>query len=117
MSQCPKCRRRLRDGAIGCLCGWSIAEGEVAFAHCAHDDCSFKAIARIKTPTGMADFCLAHYDAYWSKVAADWCAERGLDTREKQYLFIRKTVREGKLFQQVQLPKMREPGEDEEFHL
>jgi uncharacterized phage protein (TIGR02220 family) len=41
-----------------------------------HDD----ATIRVKTATGWANLCRAHYDAHHGRVSRSWCAERGLGT-------------------------------------
>ena len=64
MSQCPTCKRRLRQDAIRCLCGWSAASMAQAprKIECAHIGCPNGAIVRV----GKANLCRAHYDAHWT---------------------------------------------------
>lgn len=68
MSQCPKCNRRLRADAIKCLCGWSAAQlaERMPGYPCAHDGCGHNAVCSVKTPTGRANLCRAHYATHFT---------------------------------------------------
>jgi hypothetical protein len=94
MSLCPKCRAPIRTSDKECGdCGVILQHVRGAkpqyyeplpYVHCAQDGCGIGATTRIKTPTGYANFCLEHYDEYFTKEAAIYCGSRGLDTPEKQ---------------------------------
>jgi hypothetical protein len=94
--QCPRCSDDLKWGATSCHCGWKKRKrGEERGlpprvpVQCAHEDCPDDATIRIKTPTGWANLCRGHYDAYYARVARSWCVERGLNTVEQMRAYIR----------------------------
>lgn len=90
---CQNCKRKLPDVAETCKCGWSRDDNrEAGFVHCANEDCPNCATARVKTPTGFANFCPTHYEKYWIDQARMFCVSRGMDTKDKQYKFCRETI-------------------------
>lgn len=93
MMFCQNCKRRLPDIAETCKCGWTKESVKQAgFVHCANESCPTCAIVRVKTPTGFANFCEAHYEKYFTEQARIFCGSRGFDTQEKQYKFCRETI-------------------------
>lgn len=90
---CPDCKRRIADIAESCRCGWTkgnVKEGR--FVHCAKEDCPNCAVAKVRLPTGWANFCPQHYEAHFAEQARIFCGSRGLDTTDKQYKFCRETI-------------------------
>lgn len=90
---CQNCKRRIPDIAESCRCGWTKESArEAGFVHCANETCPACAVARVKTPTGYANFCPQHYEDYFTKQAEIFCGSRALDTVEKQHKFCRETI-------------------------
>ena len=53
---------------------------ENPIVECAHAECNFPAMARIKVRTGMANLCRMHYDRHFQVLADSANRERGLTT-------------------------------------
>jgi len=48
--------------------------------NCAHMDCGYHAMAKIKTKTGWASLCSVHYAKHFQDIAEEKCVELGLLT-------------------------------------
>lgn len=87
MAECPRCEARLANPKLCTSCGWkSRVKAEKAsevreHVPCAHQGCGYGAIARVKTPTGWANFCEPHYTAYYGRDARANFTALGLDRR------------------------------------
>lgn len=103
MSLCPKCRAPIKRDDKECSdCGVVFAHVRstsrpqyyepLPYVHCAHDGCPDGATTRVKTATGHANFCLQHYDEYFTEQARMYCVSRGLDTTAKQFKFCKETI-------------------------
>lgn len=68
LKNCPDCGSSLGKTAFKCRCGWKgTAYAEpVRLISCAHDGCNSGAICSVRTNTGRANLCKAHYSAHWS---------------------------------------------------
>lgn len=78
---CPDCNRGLRDEAIRCACGWSALDLKQPLKiDCAHMECSYGAIAKLKTKTGWAKVCHKHYIQYFQEKAEEKCVALDLLT-------------------------------------
>lgn len=138
MSQCPKCRRRLRAEAENCLCGWSaIAERVERHLNCAYAPaCTQSAVYVRQTPHGTRYLCAFHDLEEHTIRAQAWCEDRGMDTTEKKIDYCREMMKQlgqkknpkawmhnpksdlarkfrDELLAERRLP-VREPGEDDE---
>ena len=63
-NKCPDCYRRIPEGRIKCLCGWSPLAASAVHMRgpdCAHAECQSSALVRVYTPTGWANLCPEHY--------------------------------------------------------
>lgn len=80
---CPDCSRTLHVGATYCGCGWKRRKSPFADAlevtvNCAHFNCRNPAKVKIKTKTGHANLCMAHYDQHYRDEALDGLDKLGL---------------------------------------
>mgnify|MGYP001319123664 CR=1 FL=1 len=94
MSQCPKCRRRLRPEAENCLCGWSaVAEKVSRHIDCAYAPACTEAAVYVRTTkVGTRYLCVAHDLEEHSTRSQAWCLERGLETTEQKIAYVRKML-------------------------
>jgi hypothetical protein len=92
-NQCPRCSDDLPWGTTSCHCGWKKrkAAGDKRSprdpVQCAHEDCQSDATIRVKTRTGWANFCRAHYVAYHTLEAAQATAHIGGTQEKRAYIF------------------------------
>lgn len=49
-------------------------------AQCAHIDCGYHAMAKVRTKTGYANFCVVHYRKFYQDRAEESCVRLGLLT-------------------------------------
>lgn len=106
MAECPRCSQPLHERATWCGCGWKSrtkkdVETEAArpIVHCAYDTCDIPAICKVKTPTGLANFCLPHYERYHEDRSHEALEIRGLgrladETKAEHMARLRKWFRE-----------------------
>lgn len=112
--QCPDCRVELANDAMYCGCGWKrdkvTTDGEPLRVECAHMACQFRAKVKVKTPTGLANFCRHHYDDYFLTQAQETCKNLGLETLEQKRAYALKALKRINFA----FPD-RQPGEDENY--
>jgi hypothetical protein len=123
MKLCPRCDVELASSATSCRCGWADRRAkQIAEARqdvpCAHDNCIAYAIVRIKTPTGLAAMCKAHYDKYYLDLANKRCELLGLNTVSEKKKWVQQEM--NKLYRKLANDQpwatpSREPGEDENY--
>jgi len=93
LNQCPRCSDDLPWGATTCHCGWKkrkVAADKRAPrepVQCAHEDCPDDATIRVKTRTGWANFCRAHYASYHTLEAARATVHIGGTAEKRAYIF------------------------------
>ena len=114
MSACPKCNSEIADASY-CGCGWRRAKAQVQddprpFVACAHDDCRYRARAKVKTPLGWANLCADHYEQKYLTEARTTCERLGLVTVDQRRAYVRAAMR--KLAAKWEPVYQREPGED-----
>lgn len=65
---CPDCGHALGATAYKCRCGWKSdgATETAAAIPCVFTGCPEPALARVKTPTGMANACRKCYGRLWT---------------------------------------------------
>lgn len=73
----------------------------------------YPAICRIKTLTGMANMCRAHYDRYYLDSAKKYCDNLGLYTTDQKRQWVKEKAR--MLSSKMRPDYLREPGEDEDY--
>ena len=81
--------------AYKCRCGWkeqAVSERSVSFVDCAHFGCDSAAKVNVKTATGFANLCMAHYDAHHLERAKSVLAGLGIETKDEQKSFWRNQV-------------------------
>lgn len=114
--QCPECKQEIHNAPY-CGCGWKrkSAEGqpEVTHIQCAHDGCMYNSRVRIRTETGWATLCDAHYSQHYLDSAKKYCASLGLFTTEQKRQWVREKAR--MLGNKMRPDYLREPGEDEDY--
>ena len=115
MKPCPRCDAEIGNTAVACRCGWKeraakTKDEPVVFMQCAHMGCNISAICRVKTPTGWADFCLSHYEKFYTDKAYATCEKLGLFTVEQKRAWVREQMRA--LASKWRPNYNREPGED-----
>jgi hypothetical protein len=116
MKRCPRCDGDIGELAIACRCGWkergnySKKDEPAIFMQCAHMGCNTSAICRVKTKTGLADFCILHYEQFYTDKASATCERLGLRTTKQKRELVRKTVKE--LSRNFTPDYNRQPGQD-----
>ena len=112
---CPKCRKWIPDGSRDhktLKCGWTSVSDLLNTVKC---DCGNDAKTRVKIDGKWKSTCWECEENRRRAEAKAWCEERGLVTREDCLAFIKKTMRDGRIFNGGNAAGMREPGEDEDF--
>lgn len=85
---CPKCKTELHNTATYCGCGWrkrpetSKEFHANALIQCAFEACNKHAPIKVKTGTGWANFCDAHYDEYYRSKAVSSLPKWGMERKE-----------------------------------
>lgn len=101
--ECPTCKATLHNSAKYCGCGWkrdNHFSNPDPIIDCAHMGCSIPAKVKIKTKTGYANLCLAHYDKHFADEAQANLDKYGLalmadETRAEHVLRMRQFVKTG----------------------
>lgn len=115
--QCPECKQEIHNAPY-CGCGWKrkTAENQPEATHiqCAHDGCRYNSRVRIRTETGWATLCDAHYSKHYLDKAKKTCESLGLLTTEQKRELVKGTI---SILAQKWTPDYgREPGSDDEIH-